>query len=187
MATIFIIHGVCGHPGENWFPWLKKELETLGHQVFVPQFPTPENQTLENWKKIFKDYENYMNEDSVVVGHSLGAAFLLRILEERYKAIRGAFFVAGVTGSVNNPFFDNINQTFLEKPFNWGEIIKNCESFYLFHSDNDPYLPAKEAERLAENLGTTSKFVQNAGHFNEKAGYLKFDLLLNKINREFIK
>ena len=41
MANIFIIHGTEGYPEENWFPWLKKELEQKGHIVFVPQFPTP--------------------------------------------------------------------------------------------------------------------------------------------------
>jgi predicted alpha/beta hydrolase family esterase len=46
MANIFIIHGSYGNPDENWFPWLKKELEQEGHKVFVPKFPTPEDQSL---------------------------------------------------------------------------------------------------------------------------------------------
>ncbi len=41
MRNIFLIHGSYGHPQENWFPWLKKELESLGHKVYVPAFPIP--------------------------------------------------------------------------------------------------------------------------------------------------
>lgn len=59
METAFIIHGVGGHPEENWFPWLKKELEKIGYRVFVPKFPTPEGQTLTNWLKTFEPYEQY--------------------------------------------------------------------------------------------------------------------------------
>ncbi|GAG44616.1 unnamed protein product, partial [marine sediment metagenome] len=34
--TTLIIHGTYGHPKENWFPWLKEELEILGEKVYVP-------------------------------------------------------------------------------------------------------------------------------------------------------
>ena len=57
MATAFIFHGTGGYPEENWFPWLKRELESLDYKVIVPQFPTPENQTLENWFAIFEKYK----------------------------------------------------------------------------------------------------------------------------------
>ncbi len=51
----------------------------------------------------------------------------------------------------------------------------------VFHSDNDPYVPLKKAEELAKNLGVKVSLVKNAGHFNEDAGYTKFELLLEKI------
>ena len=41
MKTAIIIHGTEGYPEENWFPWLKSELEIIGYQTFVPQFPSP--------------------------------------------------------------------------------------------------------------------------------------------------
>ena len=53
MNTIFLIHGAYGNPNENWFPWLKKQLENKRNKVIIPTFPTPEGQTLENWNKIF--------------------------------------------------------------------------------------------------------------------------------------
>ncbi len=57
MTNIIIIHGTGGDPNENWFPWLKSELEKLNCRVLFPKFPTPENQSLQNWLNVFKDYE----------------------------------------------------------------------------------------------------------------------------------
>ena len=92
MANIIIIHGAYGHPEENWFPYIKDNLEKLGHQVYVPKFPTPKGQNLKNWLDTFKPYEKYLDKNSIVVGHSIGPAFLLTLLED-HKA-KAAFFVA---------------------------------------------------------------------------------------------
>ncbi|MEW5996424.1 MAG: alpha/beta hydrolase [Candidatus Micrarchaeota archaeon] len=177
-SNIFIIHGAYGYPGENWFPWLKSELEKLGCRVFVPKFPTPENQTLERWLKVFQDYEKYIDGNSIVVGHSLGVPFLLSVLER--KPAKAAFFVAGFCSLPENEFAE-IMTTFVEKKFDWKAIRDNCKKFYVFHSDNDPYVPLEKAEELAKNLGTEIILVKSAGHFNEKAGYTKFEMLLEKI------
>lgn len=186
MTNVFIIHGAYGYPEENWFPWLKSELKTFGCKVFVPKFPTPENQSLENWLKVFEDYKQYLNENSIVVGHSLGPAFLLNILEKLDKPIKAAFFVSGFISLLGNPEFDEINKSFVEKSFDWQKIKQNCPKFFVFHSDNDPYVPLEQAEKLAKNLGVSVILVKNAGHFNEKSGYTKFQLLLDKIKQQLI-
>jgi len=181
MTNIFIIHGAYGGPEENWFSWLKSELEKLDCRVFVPKFPTPENQSLENWHKIFNYYNQYLNKNSIVVGHSLGPAFLLNIIEELDKPIKAAFFVSGFLDLLGTPDFDSINKTFIEKSFDFQKIKQNCPKFFVFHSDNDPYVSLEKAKKLAKNLGVDVILVKNAGHFNEKAGYFKFDLILEKI------
>ena len=102
MANVFIFHGVGGFPEENWFPWLKNKLEALGHRVFVPQFPTPENQSLESWLKVLKQYDDYLASDTVLVGHSLGVPFALNVIEQ--KLVKAAFFVSGFIGKAENEF-----------------------------------------------------------------------------------
>jgi predicted alpha/beta hydrolase family esterase len=184
MVNVIIVHGTYGHPGENWFPWLKSELEKEKHSVFVPKFPTPENQTLRNWIKEFEKHKQHLNKDSIVIGHSLGTPFLLTVIENLDEPITAAFFVSGNTGLLGNPKLDKLNQSFVDKKFDWKKIKKNCLKFYVFHSDNDPYVPLKKAEDLAKNLGVKVILVKNAGHFNEKAGYTKFELLLEKIEKE---
>ncbi len=184
MVNVFIIHGSYGSPEENWIPWLKLELEKLGCRVIVPHFPTPQNQNLITWLNVFEDYKQYLNGQSLVVGHSIGPAFLLNILKKRDKPIKAAFFVSGFTGSLNNPTFDKLNRSFSDKEFDWQKIKENCAEFYLFHSNNDPYVSLQKAEDLAKNLGAEVILVKNGGHLNAEAGFTKFDLLLQKIKGE---
>ncbi|MFH1916085.1 MAG: alpha/beta hydrolase [Nanoarchaeota archaeon] len=184
----FIIHGAYGTPQENWFPWLKSELEDLGCKVYVPKFPTPEGQNLINWMKIINEYKKEFNNETIFIGHSIGPAFILNILEQLDKPIRAAFFIAGFigkfTGKWADPQFNLINKTIAEKTFNWQKIRHNCTSFYLFYSDNDPYVPQEKALELGQSLLVKPILVKNGGHFNKDAGFSEFPLLLDYIKKE---
>lgn len=184
MTKIFIIHGTEGSPEVNWFPWLKQELEKLGHTVFVPEFPTPENQSLDNWLKFFGGYEKEINRDSIIVGHSLGPAFILNFLERTNRKIKACFLVAGFTGLLGNEHFDNLNRTFTDKQFNWNKIKENCEKFYVINSENDPYVPLEKGKELADKLEVELTILSEAGHINSEAGFIKFEKLLNMIKEE---
>ena len=177
MKTAFIIHGTYGNPKENWFPWLKKELEKLDYQVFVPKFPTPKNQTLNNWLKVFENYIDYLNKDSIFIGHSLGCAFILNILGGINQQVNSCFLVSAFIGELNNLELNKLNQDFTENKLNWKKIRQNCRKFTLFHSDNDSYVPLQKAEELKQKLNAELIIIKRAGHFNEEAGYNKFEKL----------
>ena len=124
---------------------------------------------------VFEDYEKYLAEDSVFVGHSLGSAFILSVLEKLQKPIKAAFFVAGFTDFLNNPRFDEINKSFVDKEFFWDKIKDNCKRFYVLHSADDPYVPLGKAEELAKkqvltyginfgDLGTLDPHLTNVGY-----------------------
>lgn len=125
-----------------------------------------------------------MDKNSIVVGHSLGPAFLLNVLQDLKEPIKASFFVAGFTNLLGDPIFDEVNKTFVEKGFDWRMAKRNGGNFYLYHSDNDPYVPISEADKLSEKLGVASVSVKGAGHFNKKSGFDKFDLLLDDLKSE---
>ena len=176
-----MIHGAYGSSEENWFSWLRGELERNNYHVFVPNFPTPEGQNLENWMKVFAEYEYYFKEETVFIGHSLGAAFILSVLKKLEKPVKACFFASGFIDFLGNKDFDEINKSFVDKDFDWVRIKNNCQNFYVYHSDSDPYVPIEKAEELADRLGVEIKLVKGAGHFNSAAGYDKFELLLSDI------
>ena len=180
MKSAFIFHGTAGFPEENWFPWLKEKLEKINFKVFVPQFPTPKNQSLENWFKVFENIEKFYAKDSILVGHSLGWSFALRVLEKYAIKIDGAFFVATPIGipPITNWAGD---KPFTGQPFDWKKIKTRAKRFAVFHSDNDPFVGIENGKELAKKLGTKLELIPNAGHFNSKSGYTQFEELFKKI------
>jgi hypothetical protein len=183
MADVFIVHGIGGSPSENWFPWLKEELQKLGCRVIAPQFPAPENPKLESWLEAFEKYKPQL-ENSIVVGHSLGVVFLLSVIESLERPVKAAFFVAGFASPLNNSEFDELVGTFVDRQFDWSRIRRNCRKFYTINSDDDPYVPLERGRELAKNLKTELITLKNAGHMNEETGFTRFDFLLEKIKRE---
>ena len=178
--NFIIIHGVYASPEANWFPWLKKELESLGNEVIVPKFPTPLDQSLESWLRVFSSYESKVNEETVMVGHSLGAAFILNYLEKTSKKIKAAYLVAPFHKLLGVEY-DEINKTFLDKEFGWEKIKSSCNKFFVFASDNDKYIPPEVTNDIVEKLGAEFNIVPNGGHLNKESGYDNFYLLLECI------
>lgn len=183
MKNFILIHGAHGHPKENWFPWLKDQLKELWNKVVIPQFPTPEWQDLDNWMKEFDKYLSKIDENTILIWHSIGVGFILNILEKIDKKIDSCYLVAWFANLLNHPI-DEINSSFVNKEFDWAKIKAHCQNFNIFHSDNDPFVPFKHWSELAEQLWVWLILVEWAWHFNENAGYKQFDLLLDKIKEK---
>lgn len=154
----------------------------MGYKVFVPQFPTPENQTPETWFAVFDRYKKYLGPETILVAHSLGGAFALRVLERYSVKIKAAFLVATPVGVRPIKNWDG-DQPFIGKPFDWEAIRSRAERVVVFHSDDDPMVGIGNGIELAKNLDAELIRLPNAGHFNAKAGYMRFDLLLEKIRK----
>lgn len=183
-----IIHGTGGTPEGNWFPWLSSELVARGHTVISPRFPTPERQNLSTWFETFEQEVGVRNlgENSVLIGHSLGAPFVLRVLEQLSSPIAGAFLVAGLTGKLGLPEFDELNSTFVAEPFHWKVIRANVQKIFVYHAPNDPYAPLEQGVEIATALGGTFREIPGGGHLNGEFGYFAFEELLKDIVGEFL-
>lgn len=187
MSTVFIFHGTEGYPEENWFPWMKKELEAKGYTVIVPQFPTPPvvPAKIAEWFDVLKKHASQIDEDTILIGHSLGGIFTLRVLEQLSHAIQSAYLVGTPVGIQPILNFDRDN-SFSSFEFDWETIRKKAKNFGVFHSDTDPYVGLENGKALAEHLHVDLTFVPNAGHFNTSSGYEEFPELLTMITANLL-
>lgn len=178
-SNVIIVHGAYGHPFENWFNWMKTELESLSIECFVPQLPTPNGQELKNWLQLFNSTVSPMiTHDTILIGHSLGAAFLLRWLEQANQSVSTTILAGSFIGTVGIQKFDKINESFFENQFEWHSIINKSKQFFCYHGSNDPYVSRSNFSFIAKNLQARKIIISNGGHLNEAAGYTSFPQLL---------
>ena len=181
--NVFIFHGTEGYPEENWFPWMKEKLEAKGCNVIIPQFPTPPivPAKIAEWFDVLKEYEKDMTKDTIFIGHSLGGAFVFKVLEKLNDPIKAVFLTATPIGIKPILYYER-DYSFCGFNFDWENIKTKARHFEVFHSNDDPFVCFENGEKLAKTLGVKLNFIPNAGHFSIKtSGYLSFPDLLAKI------
>lgn len=189
MKYIFINHGFMGSNIENWFPWIKHEIDNNKNQVIIPQYPIDnKNQFYKYWKKVLDVYNrfNYINSNSIMIGHSSGCAFTIKYLIENNIIIDKLILVSGF----NNYFAENedefhskVNQSFYLNDEELVKIKNLCNRIICIYGDDDPYIPQNVFQDLALKLKAKEIIIKKGGHLNKDAGFDKFVELLDIIKQ----
>jgi predicted alpha/beta hydrolase family esterase len=160
----------------DWLGWIKDELNERGINCFAPLMPENWDPKYENWKKEFEKYE--INENSVLIGHSAGATFLIRWLGDTNKKVKKLILVApcktvGNWNKVLNNFYNfTINS----------ELKELVNKIIFFFSDNEFPARIEDVKRYHEVLGGEIIELKGKGHFTgHSMGTNKFPELLEKI------
>lgn len=149
---------------KDWFESLK-----WTYQIIRPEMPNKNMASYKAWKIWFEKIFPYINdEDLVVVGHSLGAMFLIKYLWENTfpKKIKQLHLMSSV--------FDESDMSDEEK-YSWDftydpKIIPNledqAEKIFLYHSTDDELVPYSHTEKIKAYL-PNAKFITltDRGHF----------------------
>lgn len=187
MKNALILHGAGNNSQGNWFPWLKTELEKRGFNVWVPDLPNSETPNVKAWSKVIFSNKNWkFHDESVLIGHSAGATFVLRIIEQLPDGtkVKKAILVAGPVMLGSKRQYFPYKEDMVKAPFDWKKINNSCRKFYLFYSDNDQYECGIENSRIFQKyLRGKLVFKPGEGHFNLEKGpqYKQFPELLEKI------
>ncbi len=187
MKNVLILHGAGNSSQGNWFPWLKKELEQKGYKVWSPNLPNSDQPILRDWLETIASNKDWkFDSESILIGHSSGATFALRLLERLPEEIRidKTILVATFVHKGTLPEFFPYKEGLLETPFVWGKIKNSSKSFHFIASDNDPYqCGVDNAKVLQDNLGGELILKSGEGHFNLEKGsnYKQFPLIVKLV------
>ncbi len=181
MKNFFIIHGSDGHSKENWFPWLKSELEKKGFECIVPDFPNVNGKHyLDQWYHVIDKYKDKITNETVFITHSRGTSFILNLLMDYDLKISSLYIVGGFVEYLWQEEGKPLD-SFFARPFDYVKIKNNCKEIINFQSDNDPYIPVEHGLKVSKLLNAQYVLVKGAGHFNTTSGYTKFPQLLESL------
>ena len=174
-----IFHGWGSTSDDNWFPWLKKELEKKRFEVIAPDLPDSDYPKQDKWVATALKLTHY-DENTILVGHSLGTCLIMRLLETFDKKVKAIFLVSAFDKDLGI----NEIEKFFYKRYNYEKIIKNAGKIYILNSDNDPYIPLNIAEQLSKKLKCKLTVFPNKEHLSAGTDNFKFpelrDMILNE-------
>jgi predicted alpha/beta hydrolase family esterase len=167
-----IFHGTGGNPDVAWYPWLAGKLSARGYAVEVPHLPGVNVEPIADFlPKVLSGHS--FDEETVLVGHSGGAALLLAILEQVKVPVSQAVLVAGYCTRPNDS-----EEPVLKPDYDWAAIRAGVRDIYFINSRKDPYgCDEHQGRAMFDRLGGT-QIVRDDGHFGDyNQPYETFDLL----------
>ena len=170
MKTVLLLHGYNGFP--EVFNWIKEELEKNGYNIIMPNFPVQENVRYNIWKEQLDKIDNDLDEELIVVVHSIGNPFLIKYLNEKSLNIKLYIGMAGFSDifeTNKNDLNDAIKNMVpnQEELNNFKEKAKNRICIY---SDNDHIIPIEILKKHVNNIDGKDFFIPSIGHMGKTSG-----------------
>jgi leucyl-tRNA synthetase/predicted alpha/beta hydrolase family esterase len=166
--NVVLLHGFNSKFADNFRPWLKGELERMGHTVVGLDLPNPSRPLIDEQVDYILKNVN-IDENTILVGHSLGGVVILRLLER----IKNKIYKAIIVDSPLKPKFNDKERLPLLNAYDWKfdfkKIKKNSENFVVLADSEYHTVPKDQLDEMAKNLDAkyiTSKPV--APHFKGK-------------------
>lgn len=144
---------------KHWIQWAKNQLDLKGIPTEAPLMPSPWTPDYEAFKKEFEKY--LVSENTILVGHSCGCAFLVRWLGESKNKIKKLILVAPWKIPKEN---NSIKEKFYTFPID--ETIKSrISEIIMFTADNEREDGKKSLEIYHESLGGKIIELKGRGHY----------------------
>ncbi|WP_369371844.1 RBBP9/YdeN family alpha/beta hydrolase [Promicromonospora sp. Populi] len=154
-----IFHGTTANPTVIWYPWLAEQLRARGYDVETPHHPGTNVEPIATFLPTVLAAHTF-DEDTVLVGHSGGAALLLALLEHLDVTVAQALLVAGYSTQPNDG-----DEPVLQGSYDWAAIRSHARELVFLNSVTDEFgCDADQGRAMFDQLGGTL-VVRDDGHF----------------------
>ncbi len=147
--------------------WKTNLPQSLGEEydVLVPRMPNSANSRYAEWKIWFERMFAFLDDEIILVGHSLGAMFLIKYLSENTfpKKIKRLFLISSPYGATEP------DPAEFKLPDSFEPVNKQAKNIIIFHSKDDIVVPFSEFEEIKKRLPQAMVCVfEDRGHFNQE-------------------
>lgn len=145
--------------------WKERLIDDLpDFDVIYPSMPNSLNAVYDEWVIFFEKLIQFLGDDVQIVGHSLGAMFLTKYLNENplKHQVKRLLLVAGAYDDESSEDMGSFKVT---SAIN---VPKSATEVHLFHSQDDPVVPFSELAKFQAGMpDAISHIFENRGHFNQ--------------------
>lgn len=145
---------------KHWLPWLQNQLNIRNILAQTPEMLESYLPDYEKWKNIFEQFR--IDENTILVGHSCGAGFLVRYLSENNIKVNKVALVAPWI----NPEKDELGKNMFDNLVIDENLLKKTKDLEIFISEDDEdYI--KDGVEILKNKIKDIKIIdfKDKGHF----------------------
>jgi len=160
VPKVIFIHGNGGSTaGDIWLPSVDRALGAIGLDVINRTFPDNVKARAQYWLPFLEELG--ADENTILIGHSSGAVAAMRYAETH--RLLGSVLVSvchtdlGDAGEAASGYY--------RTPWQWQQIRDNQRWIGIYHSTDDPLIPATEARFVAAQLKASYFEFTDRGHF----------------------
>lgn len=177
MTKIYITHGYTANGDKHWFPWLEQKLAEKGLECQRLTMPNSANPTPQAWLKYHQE-KITLDENTILIGHSLGCLATLNFLAAQQQKIKGAIFVSGFYEKL-----PNLPELDIFADFYANLTAYKPEKAFVVASLDDHIVPHQYSDHLAQLLDADYIRLPKGGHFLDREGVTELPIVLELVGK----
>ena len=170
---VIFVHGYTSSSTENWYPNISKELDKLGVDYSIRDFPGGEYPHSKEWLEILDREIHSTDKPTILVGHSLGTRAILLYLNKTEKVFDAVILIAPPGNNVEKweKYSEGRVADFFEHKIDLSNIQSRAKKFIVVHSKDDSDVPYEEGVEIAQGLNAKLITLEGRDHMSAPENY----------------
>lgn len=181
MKKVFIVPGYQASPDQHWFPWLFEKIKNEGAECDFIRISSATQPDFNVWKTAIQQQLTSLNQDTIIVAHSLGCMSVLDYLSHSNDGhqLKALFCISGFYDDLTT--LPELNGFIKQAKIQDAKVRHSTQQRYVFLSSNDQVVPAPLTIRFGHLINAQMIEVKDAGHFMQEDGFHEFPQLWDRL------